>query len=220
MPNDYVKYDKEAKNCNILFKGIDAPFNIIGLPVFMDYYVTHNLDSNGTNASMTFSQNGRSVKKAPVVSDPDFSYPKTLTVQTATEDDPDAIINAGLIAIGYTLLIIVLVSWFAISQFTEDKLEAWVMGLVILGAVVAALIVGVIVFFLVLGALTPGESFETVEDGDKAIVKVTATRVTVLGLLSLVAYKFFGKKNEEAAPKQAAAIEEESEEEEIANALM
>ena len=220
MPNDYVKYDKTANNCNILFKGIDAPFNIVGLPVFIDYYVTHNLMSNGTKASMTFTSNGRDVKKAPMI-DSEAAFEKTLSVQLASEDDPDAMFTAGLIAIGVTILIITLVTWYAISQFTEDKLEAWVMGLVILGAVVAALIVGVIVFFIVLGELTPGESLETVEDGDKAIVKVTATRVTVLGLFSLAAYKFFGKKNEEAAPKQAAAIEEESEEEEeIANALM
>jgi len=220
MPNDYVKYDKATKLCNILFRGIDAPFNIVGLPLFIDYYVTHNLGTNTTKASMTFSKNGRDVKSAPsMVSDESAIIEKSFNVQLASEDDPDAGITAFLIAVGVTILVITIITWVAISQFTENKMEAWVMGLVILGGVVAACIIGVIVFFLMLDSLTPGESYETVTDGEKAITKVYASRVTILGLVSFAAYKIFGKKNEETAPKQAAAIEEESEEE-SANALM
>jgi len=79
------------------------------------------------------------------------------------------------------------------------------MGLVILGGLVFAVIVGVIVFFLVLDSLTPGTSNETVTDGDQAITKVNATSVTIFGLISLAAYKVFGKKTEQA-PKKAATV--------------
>ena len=34
------------------FQPIDAPFNILGLPVYKDYYVTHNFSKD--NASMSF----------------------------------------------------------------------------------------------------------------------------------------------------------------------
>lgn len=51
-------------------------------------------------------------------------------------------------------------------------MEWYVMALVITGGIVLACIVAVLVFFLVLDSLTPGRSYETVEDGKTAITKV------------------------------------------------
>ena len=50
-PEDY--YFKVGSKCEFRFKGIDAPFNILGMPVFRDYYVTHNY--GGDEATMAFS---------------------------------------------------------------------------------------------------------------------------------------------------------------------
>lgn len=67
-PEDYMTHDKATTTCKFAFKGIDAPFNIIGLPIYMDYYVSHfwNECEEGSNCStMAFNSNGRGIKEAP-----------------------------------------------------------------------------------------------------------------------------------------------------------
>jgi len=64
-PEDYVNFDKNANLCKFLFKGIDAPFNIVGLPLYIDYYVSHFWGQSDEGTSMSFSSNGRDIKAAP-----------------------------------------------------------------------------------------------------------------------------------------------------------
>lgn len=80
--DDYVTFDKGAGKCNFAFKGIDAPFNIVGLPVYLDYYVSHFWGNNGT--SMAFSANGRDIKKQPELVSESFATENVMNVQLAT----------------------------------------------------------------------------------------------------------------------------------------
>ena len=50
-PNQYV-IEKSYDLCQFRFKGVDAPFNIIGLALYEDYYVTHDWGSKP--ATMSF----------------------------------------------------------------------------------------------------------------------------------------------------------------------
>ena len=53
--DDYIVDISAAQDktlCNLRIKSIDAPFNIMGLPAFEGYYVTHAMGAGGD--SMTF----------------------------------------------------------------------------------------------------------------------------------------------------------------------
>ena len=53
--DDYIDDISVAQNktlCNLKIKSINAPFNIMGLPAFEGYYVTHKMGDDGD--SMTF----------------------------------------------------------------------------------------------------------------------------------------------------------------------
>jgi len=86
-------------------------------------------------------------------------------------------------------------------------MEWYVMALVITGGIVVACIAAVVVYFLMLDSLTPGKSYETVEDGKTAITKVqsgsnseapSGTTVAMFGLVSFAVYKFvYAKKTEQ-----------------------
>ena len=63
--------------------------------------------------------------------------------------------------------------------------------LVILGAIIVAVILFIVFYYIILASLTPGDSPGLVEDGDKAITKVGAGNVTFFGLVSFAIYKLF-----------------------------
>ena len=48
-----VKVTNSTKACQLKLRSIDAPFNIMGLPIFMDYYVTHNFGNETSSMSFT-----------------------------------------------------------------------------------------------------------------------------------------------------------------------
>ena len=53
--DDYIVDISAAQDktlCNLRIRSIDAPFNIMGLPAFEGYYVTHAMGADGD--SMTF----------------------------------------------------------------------------------------------------------------------------------------------------------------------
>ena len=80
--DDYVIYDERLRLCQFKFIGIDAPFNIIGLPLYIDYYVSHFM-GNGI-ATMSFSTNGRDIKSEPKLVDPEYTAGRVYQVKLAT----------------------------------------------------------------------------------------------------------------------------------------
>ena len=102
--NDYVKAlpgkKLTDKLCEILFKSISAPFNIMGTVVYLDYYVTHNW---GETSTMSFLPHKESSKKVP--SSGETPKEQLLAIKMASTNDPDAETNAFLIAVGVAVFI-------------------------------------------------------------------------------------------------------------------
>lgn len=66
---DYVREVDNGRICTFKLRALDAPFNILGLPIFYDYYVTHNYSDAGqedTAGSMSFGLHAHSIKIKPV----------------------------------------------------------------------------------------------------------------------------------------------------------
>lgn len=53
---DYIR-EESSKVCSLKIKGIDAPFNIMGMPAYIGYYIQHNWDQG----SMTISPHSDSI---------------------------------------------------------------------------------------------------------------------------------------------------------------
>ena len=62
---DYVREVESGRVCRLNIRAIDAPFHILGLPIFYDYYVTHNY-GEGSAGSMSFGLHRHSIKSEPV----------------------------------------------------------------------------------------------------------------------------------------------------------
>ena len=41
-PDDYLKAEELTDICSLKIKGINAPFNIMGMPAYIGYYIQHN----------------------------------------------------------------------------------------------------------------------------------------------------------------------------------
>ena len=61
-PEDYIKETSEG-NCQLKIRPIDAPFNIMGMPAYIGYYVTHKW---GNQAYMTWAPHSES-KNQPLL---------------------------------------------------------------------------------------------------------------------------------------------------------
>lgn len=56
LNSDYIIETNDGSNvCMLLVEGINAPFNIMGMPAYFDYYVTHNWEFNNISFRL---QNG------------------------------------------------------------------------------------------------------------------------------------------------------------------
>ena len=209
-PEDY--YFKVGSNCEFRFKAIDAPFNILGMPAYRDYYVVHNF---GENASISWNANGRKIKDAPIVEE-DWSTKNRLEVTLATEnaEDPEgtSLLIASILAVAVLAGGITVAIW----GLNNNKFGAGIMVLIIVGSVVGAGVTFFLMYVIVFAASTPGNNELETEDADVAITKVSATHVGIFSLFAYAFYKFTGKK-EEQAPR-AAPVEEA--EEVVSNYLM
>ena len=189
MPRDY--YYEFGDLCIFKFKGIDAPFNIMGLPLFIDYYVTHSWNINLFEpATMRFLPNGRDVKPLPEKGELP-SAERTLEVELATENEEDADSKALIVAVALGLLVIVGFSYLAVNAYSDQ--EIYVKILIILGGIVVAGLVFIIAYWVLLDSFSPGNTPVTVNDSNDAITRVNAGHVTFASLVSYAAYKVFRK---------------------------
>ena len=53
-----ISEDGTGRNCKLRFRSIDAPFNIMGIPAFLGYYVTHDFKAG----TMSFAPHRDSIK--------------------------------------------------------------------------------------------------------------------------------------------------------------
>ena len=45
-PQDYLYTDKMMNNCNFLIMPVDLPYNLLGMPIFIDYYTVFEPQSD------------------------------------------------------------------------------------------------------------------------------------------------------------------------------
>lgn len=204
-------------NCGFRFVSIDAPFNIIGMPVFIDYYVEHTF---GPNASMNFSPNSRETKPAPEKG----NVPEQmLDFWLATQDVDDGELWALIIAVLVAATVLGILVWQAIVLMNDKTVEVYIGILIIVGGLVGAIIIFVILFWILLIAFFPGDNVGTVTPSDEAIVKVSAAHMSLFTAVSYIFYSAISRmkamieKNRAAAP--APTVEAEDEPEVIANIL-
>ena len=218
-PEDYQF--KKGSQCEFRFRPIEAPFNILGLPIYKDYYVSHNWDDE--NASMSFQALTNEIKPQPEEAG-DFMDGKRglIYVELATENAENPEQTTMIIALVLAVAVLGgMVTW-AVWGYLNDKFSGAIMALIIIGGVVGAGLIYFLALIFVYEAVTPGNTDVTTEDGDVAITKVGKVEVkaTHLGVFSLLAYAFYkltGKKEEQ---KTAPAETVEEEEEVLSNYLM
>jgi len=79
---DYVReVEGRSDLCTLKLRGIDAPFNVIGLPIFYDYYVTHNYGGE-KGGSMSFGLHRHSGKIEPVKGEVPFDHALPITMES------------------------------------------------------------------------------------------------------------------------------------------
>ena len=84
----------------------------------------------------------------------------------------------------------------------------------------AALIVFIFTWWLILQILEPGNVVWPVENADSAITKVKATHIGIFGLISFALFKLCGKKKEEKKEVEAAEeVSAEAEVDELINSI-
>ena len=218
-PEDYMV--RRGSRCEFRFQAIDAPFNILGLPIYKDYYVTHNWSED--NASMSFQALTTEIKPQPDDAG-DFMNGKVdlITVELATQDAEDPERTTMIISLVIAAAVLGGMCTWAVWGYLNDKFNGVIMALIIIGGIVGAGLIYFIALIFVYEAVTPGNTDVEVEDGDQAIVsvgkvQVKATHVGVFSLLAYAFYKLTGKKEEQ---KTASAETDEEEEEVLSNYLI
>jgi len=171
---------------------IDAPFNIMGLPIYLDYYVVHNFETN----SMSFSLHSDSKKPAPTMM---LEPPSKVLGVTSTNTEGGStfwdFFKNTLLPI---LVVIILVVVIYILSLGEKGQTLYKSATITLG----------IVFFIVLcmilwnvyldSVYEPEIILEEVEEAPAAAAKVyDSGNLTVAGLISFFVYKFLYKRNNE-----------------------
>ena len=189
-PEDYVKDVSAAQDkslCKVHIRPLDAPFNILGLPIYMDYYVTHG------NDTMTFAPHQLSLKSkiesAPIPV-------KMLAPSLEFENTANGDTWAFVISFFLTLCGIGLVGVFVGIEYTNYQAGTQTITYVV-GIALAGIVVVVLGFFVIqwilLAILMPGNRGYDVEDPDTAIAKVYNSRLGLVGMVGVIA-AFFGKK--------------------------
>jgi len=154
-PEDYMI--RKGSRCEFRFQAIDAPFNILGLPIYKDYYVTHNWSED--NASMSFQALTTEVKPQPDDGSV-FMNGKVdlITVELATQDAEDPEGSTKIAALVIAVAVLGGMSFWAVWGYLNDKFNGVIMALIIIGGIVGAGIVYFIALIFVYEAVTPGNS--------------------------------------------------------------
>jgi len=216
-PQDYVR-EESASVCALKIRPIDAPFNIMGMPAYIGYYIQHNWESG----YMTFAPHTDSSNSVLVEA---TSYPvKEFRVKYQSENTPNGDVWAFAISFFIALVAtafygyVVYAVWSEGATFTSD---AEAVGYAAAGFV--AIFIGFFILrWLLMLFLMPGNVIQEIPDDEEAIRQVKATHMGVLGFLSYFFYKLCGKKNQmqkKTAEKETKKAEETAEIDELINTI-
>jgi len=188
---DYVKDVSAAQDkslCKVFIRPLDAPFNIMGLPIYMDYYVTHGNDT----MSFTPYFNAKAAIETGKRAD------KTLAAALETEDTANGDAWAFGIAFFLTLClcgVLGIVIWYEYGLYQAGTQTVQYLVGLSAGSFVGAIISFFILQWVLLLVLMPGNKVYDVEDPDTAIAKVYNSRLGLVGIVGLIA-AYFGKKQQ------------------------
>ena len=116
QPEDYLReLNANDGACELKIKPIDAPFNVMGMPAFIGYYVTHSWGADQA-AYMAWSPHPDSTK---VPLQPGAVPTQEFRITYASEDVENGRFWAITIASIFCLL--ALVAWYYVIQFLRDS---------------------------------------------------------------------------------------------------
>ena len=217
-PKDYIR-EESASVCSLKIKPIDAPFNIMGMPAYIGYYIQHNW---GESSYMTFAPHTDSTN---AVLEESTAFPtKELRIKYESENTPNGDVWAFAIAFFIALCsvgfwgYVVYVLWAEGATYSSDaEAVGWAAG-----GFFAIFIGFFILRFILLLFLMPGNNIQEVPTEDEAIQRVNATHMSMLGYLSFFFYKLCGLKKraqKKTAEKRTSKAEETAEIDELINSI-
>jgi len=196
--DDYVVDISAAQDgslCSLKIKSINAPFNIMGLPAFEGYYVTHKMSSDGD--SMSFVPHKDSVRAELKANYVDGPSERSFKTKMESENTEGAAFIAVLVATIVLFAILGVTAFIAYNLSSENSADGQTIGIWVGGGCLTAIISFVLIRLILLAILQPGNVVWSVEPADQAIKQVSATNVGIFGLVSYTLYKLFGRKKVE-----------------------
>lgn len=196
---DYMVDDSEDQDgqvCRFKFRPIDAPFNILGMPAFLGYYVTFDWEEN----FVSFAAHSDSLKPNPSFSTmPSQFFATTMQINNLAGGQTWAFAIAFFISF---IIFVIAVGGLYYSTFEKDDFSWSFFGILSLICMCLCTIVFFILRWILLIVLMPGNEVIDVPTGNEAVTKVRAQHVTVLGLVSLAIYKYKTQKRSPAKTQQ------------------
>lgn len=200
--------------CSLLVEGIDAPFNILGVPAFLEYYITHNFGEN----TLTFRNIGDQSVKRDLTYSNNFDKELSVVYRTQNVDNGEQIATISALFIA---VMAICISWYwAYVEFVyvtdEDYASFGIYG----GAGTIVSLIGYFILkWILLAVLMPGDNIMDVDSPDSAIKNVHASHVTFLGLFSYAMYYIKKSRDERLAKKAKSAAPEKQAEARIEEAI-
>lgn len=194
VPPEHYKLETSTNNlCRLRFAGLDAGFNIFGLPIYLDYYVSHYWGESGDIMAFTpiIDTDKPSIKKGET---PDAENAFSLKMETEAGKD---LSNDGIyIGLGAAVVCLAIFGYFFYTWI--DKKTFGTGALIGLGfaGVAGAAAIFFIVWWLIMTQYEPEvDKVWPVKPADE--VRVNAGHVTFLAVISFGLYKLCGKKQQE-----------------------
>lgn len=216
--DDYVQDISSAgdrSKCRIHIKSINAPFNILGVPAFLEYYVTHDWETN----NITFRPHSSSTKP-PLVKGGAKSATKYFSTPLETENVENGALWTFVIAITLTVALAALWGWITYEVFHKEmELDLWIVILIGIGGGGACAGLYFLWYWLFGLWLMPGNTFITVNDSEEALnIQVRSGHMGLLALFSYFIYKACGTNND-SEPKKEKKVESVTQIDELINSI-
>lgn len=198
---DYVEdVSKDASQdlCKLHVRPIDAPFNIYGTALYLDYYVTHNY---GVESNMQWSP-AKDSKKSVIMAAAAAPETNLFAQKYDSENVEDGELWALVIAGAITLAALGVWGWVVYKVYYEEKkYEVIVIVALGVGGVVAGAILFYVLYIVFLIAFFPGNELYKPAGGDPAYAKVRSghggikmSHIIVGAIVAYALHKFCAKK--------------------------
>lgn len=215
--DDYVQdvsSSGDRSKCQIRIKSLNGPFNILGAPAFLEYYVTHDWEQG----TISWYPHSASTKTdlTPIPAPTKF-----FTTPLETENLEKGELWTFVVAIVITLALLAgfgLVCYYVFHL--QMNLELWIVILIGVGG--AGVIIGLyfLWYWLFSMVFLPGNTYITVKDSEDAL-NVKSGHMGLLALLSYFIYKVCGacSGNDEAKKEKKVESLSEIDIDELVNSI-